>query len=392
MTSALRFSVFVLFFSWFYEPICAQEWVGYSAWESSHPSSARQSAPSKQSSRGVKTAPSARPIRLMSANAVQLAEPQSVPAGFGSPGYIEETTSCCPEFWEHRTGLFGDFLYLTLRETDFAYATHVDGLLATSVPLAPSNIVDPDYQPGFRIGGSLALDSCSSIAATYWYSRSTTTDSLTLPGGTGFIRSEVTHPNTANVAADSLAARASYDTDFQMVDLTYKSLLSGGCCHAVNYSVGIRYAHLDQQFHGEYSILGATSVDSDINFDGIGLRLGIEGERLLQRGFFVYGQAFADLLAGEFKADYIQRNAFVGVQARTGVEDDRIVPQLELELGVGWQSCGGRFRVRGGYYLGSWFNSMTAPTWIGAVRANSLSEIEERLTIDGLTLRAEYLF
>ncbi len=49
--------------------------------------------------------------------------------------------------WEHRTGLFGGYLYLAARDVDLAYATHVDGPIQSAVPLTPSAVVAPDCGP-----------------------------------------------------------------------------------------------------------------------------------------------------------------------------------------------------------------------------------------------------
>lgn len=127
--------------------------------------------------------------------------------------------SGCQQFWEHRTRLFGDFLYLTVRDSRIPYATHIDGPVPGAAPLASTSVVDPEYQSGFRVGGAYALDPWTSISATYWAFRSEVTDSLDLPGNIGWARSEVTHPTTLSVANDSLFARAEDETSFQIGDL-----------------------------------------------------------------------------------------------------------------------------------------------------------------------------
>ena len=171
--------------------------------------------------------------------------------------------------------------------------------------------------------------------ATYWYYRSATSDPLTLPGGTGWIRPEVTHPNTPAADFDKLAAAADYEINFQMVDASYRAILFRDSSYSVNYLVGLRYAHLDQQFRGAFTVLGERTVDTNIQFNGIGARVGLDGEQLVGRGFLVYGQAFGNLLAGRFSADFQQEFNLAGVEATAGIEDNRVVPQVELELGLG---------------------------------------------------------
>jgi hypothetical protein len=160
--------------------------------------------------------------------------------------------------------------------------------------------------------------------------------------------------------------------------------------------IGARYAHLEQDFRGDFSILGATTVTTNIEFDGVGPRIGMEGECHAKYGFFVFGRGFANFLVGEFKANYLQTNVFAGVQANTSIEDSRIVPNFDLELGVGWQSRNGRFRIMGGYYLSCWFNTLTTPSFIQGVQNSNFTtngdNFRDRLLFDGLMARLEVRF
>lgn len=301
---------------------------------------------------------------------------------------------CCPPFEDCcppcGISLFGDFLYLSPGGVDFAYATHVDGTTAAAVPLAPPSMVDPTYQPGFRVGLGYDLDATSKLKATYWYYENSTTNSVILPGGTGFLRPELVHPNTLTVASDRLAATAGYGIDFQMADLDYEDILSCGDCWWVNWFAGVRYANLDEDFRALYTNLDAIQVQSEIDFDGVGPRIGIGGERELGCGLLVFGRASSNFIVGEFRADYRQQLITTGVtQAVTGYTDDRIVTQLELELGLGWHNCCDTFRIQAGYYTAAWLNSVTTPSFIRDVQAASFDSMSETLTFDGLTVRAE---
>jgi hypothetical protein len=287
-------------------------------------------------------------------------------------------------------------LYLSATDADLKYALPVNDLGTQGTPTGPAAIVSPEYAPGFRVGGGWAIDGCSSITATYWRFASDTSDSRAINpaalGTTLFLNPVLLDPNTINVAAESLRAQASYDIDFQMVDVAYEQLVSHSCSHAINLILGARYGQLDQELRANYSILGGTSVESNINFDGIGPRVGLDGQWMIRRGFFAYGQGAGNFLVGNFNADYQQTNTFAGVQSNTSFEDDRIVSLLELEMGLGWQSRCGRWSLRGGYYVSSWFNAMTMPSVIGAVQSREFNDVSESLTFNGLTTRLELKF
>ncbi len=301
----------------------------------------------------------------------------------------------CPAFWEHRSAVWGEYLFLRPRGTDIVYASTVDGTLATSVPLADRSVAAFGYDSGFRAGLGWAFDQCSSITANYTWYENNTVDSVGLPGGGGsFLAAETVHPNTLNVAADSLAASAFYDIQLQMADLNYKGLIFGGENAAFNYVVGVKYARLEQDFLATYSILGTTNVDTNVNFDATGPRFGFESEHRVGCGFIGYTRGTVNFLVGTCSADFTQTNVFTGIQARTGLQDSRIVTVPELEVGGGWQSHNGCVRITAGYQIAAWFNLLTTPEYLSTIRVtqNSFQHETRTLTLDGLSGRIEFRF
>jgi hypothetical protein len=95
---------------------------------------------------------------------------------------------------------------------------------------------------------------------------------------------------------------------------------------------------------------------------------------------------------GTFRADYLQSNVFTGSQSFVSIDDNRIVTQLELELGVGWQSKSGRYRFTVGYYISSWHNAITQPKFIRGVQDRRLENLDDRIGFNGLTARAMIQF
>ncbi len=303
---------------------------------------------------------------------------------------------CCDPFWKHRHRGFVDYLYLSATDVDVNYALPVNALGTTGTPTGPAAIVDPGYESGFRVGGGWAIDDCSSVVATFWNFDSQESDRRaidpTTPGTTLFLNPVLLDPATINVVSESSRAQAFYDIDFRMADLAYERLISGGCTHSVNMILGARYGELDQELRANYSILGGTMLESNIDFEGVGPRLGLDGKWLIGGGFFAYGQGFGNFLVGDFRADYQQQNTFAGIQSQSSFEDDRIVSLLELEMGLGWQTEGGNLRLSSGFYVSSWFNTMTMPEVIGAVQSRQFDDVSESLTFNGLTTRLEVRF
>lgn len=298
---------------------------------------------------------------------------------------------CCTPFWEHRSMVFGDLLFMQARDVDLPYAIPTDGVVAaTSVPVGPVAVADPDYEAWFRAGFGLALSPCSSLGLGYTHFESHTNDAVAI-NAPNVIFPLVVDPATVNALAFGQTAAASYDIDFQLLDLDLRRLASGGSRHAVNYSVGARYGHMDQDFRAVFAAQpGFTAVDTRIGFDGGGPRFGIDGERLLgNTRLTMYGKAAASFLAGQYRATFVQTNAFTGVQASTAWNDDRIVPIIEYEVGLGWISPSGRVRLATGYTMAGWFNSLTTGTLIEAEQMFDFVNVHDTITFDGFVARLE---
>lgn len=302
---------------------------------------------------------------------------------------------CCNPLCQHQSGVFAEILFLRPGNVDVVYAseqtTSFDPTLAS--PTGPIGRVNIDNGTGFRIGAAWALQESASLVGTYTWLESDTEHTITaVPGNV--LNLEVGHPSVATSGADSISASSTYDVDFQLVDVDYRALLGGNRDAALNYTVGLRYAHLMQEFGAAQEIFagaGLTTVGSDIDFDGFGIRFGLDGmKRRAGTGLLLYANGHANFVAGEFKASFVQANQFGGAAViRNDFEDYRVLTILDAELGLGWESAGGRFRVTGGYLVSGWFNTLSTDSYINGVQAGSYGDLSETLTFDGLVGRIE---
>ncbi len=309
-------------------------------------------------------------------------------------GTCQSTPCCCNPLWKHRSGVFAEGLYLRPGNVDVVYAveqTSFDPALAS--PTGPIGRLNVDHGNGFRIGAGWALSDCASLVATYsWLESDTFNEINATPGNV--LSLVVGHPSVVTSGAPSLAASAQYDLDFQLVDIDYRGLLWGNCNSAINYLAGMRYAHLSQDFLASqeiFSAAGLTNVASEIDFDGFGIRLGLDGmKRHADSGVLLYAKGNANFVSGEFKANYRQQNQFGGAAViGNDFADYRVLSILETELGMGWESAGGRVRLTGGYLVQGWFNTLTTSTYIDGVRAGNYTDLAETLTFSGLVGRVE---
>jgi hypothetical protein len=328
-----------------------------------------------------------------------------------SCGYAEASDGCecgdsccvqpviCP--WEHRCGVWGEFLYLHATGADMAHAQQQNGLGGFgTTPFGRIGTADPDYEPGFRVGANWALDRCSSIAASYTFYESAAVDSVVppnIPGGGGSVGSLVHHPGAA-ITGSAGPVNATYDIDFQLFDVEYRRLLYGCNRHWLNYSFGARYGHLSQDFRqtGLFSggLGGTIDTSTQIDFDGGGLKFGLDGERIIGcHGFSLYGRTSVSPIVGEFRSEYTMRNTTGNVLlANARWNDDRFITTLDYELGVAWTGPCRHWRFSAGYMAAFWFNAVTTPTFVDAVQADNYVDADGTISFDGLTARAEFRF
>lgn len=299
--------------------------------------------------------------------------------------YPAPTPLCCVPPWVHRSGIFGEAMLLRARNSDTAYAALVNG----TVPSGRTGVLDSEFDFGYRVGLIKALDRCHSIVATYSGFNSENDDQI---AGSALSKLLI-HPDAFNSASNALTASGTTELDFHIFDLDYRFLLHGSDNSAINMIVGARYAHMDQDVNAIYQPVGIIdAVSSDIDFDGGGIRLGLDMEHHVGRGLYAYGKANASFLAGEYDASYLNTSDGAFVSA-SSYEAARLVTILDLEVGVGWQARQ-NLRFSAGYLVSSWFNSITTEDWIDGVRDNNnhFADMSQAITFDGFNIRGELRF
>jgi hypothetical protein len=305
------------------------------------------------------------------------------------------------KWYEQRFELFADYLYWTVHGADVPFAQAFFGTDPfTSVPRGPVAVASPGWNSGFRVGGGVAICENSGVVATYTNFRDSTGASITAPDPF-VLHANLVFPNTVNSAGDSLKASANYTIDLQMADIDYKCAFINTNCLQLSWLAGGRWAHLNEHLLALYDITGSTTVNEHILFNGGGPRAGLEGEYRVCKGLYGYGKGVANVLFGRFKTSDTEHNIFTGLVGDTEINSSRVVPILEMELGVAWQSPRGHLRVSAGYYVGAWFNTITPATladsiegqgFVGSGHGNfssNMNNFRDNLTFDGFVGRIE---
>jgi hypothetical protein len=255
--------------------------------------------------------------------------------------------------------------------------------------------INIDEQAAYRVGFSWCASPGTSLVASYMRYENTASSVISANPG-NFLNSQVIHPSTLTVGSASLQSSANYSMDYQVLDLAYRHLWTSCDTYALNWLAGIRYGKVEQDLLVQQDVSVATglvSVDTDIDFDGFGIMLGVDGERRsAHTGLMVYGRALSSFLAGDWDASYVQVSQLTGGVVANQYKDYRVTPVLELELGLGWRSKCNKCRASIGYVNSAWYDSVSTRRYIDSVRNNNFVDIDETTTFSGLTSRIEVNF
>jgi hypothetical protein len=305
-------------------------------------------------------------------------------------GSCNSSAKCGP-----RCCFFADYLYLQVTDADVTHAQQQNGIGgAGTVPFGEIGTIDAKYDSGIRVGGAIACGPCSEFVVSYAFFETDNDESLDepfIPGGGGAVGSLVHHPGTALTASVGPVS-ASYDVQFQVGDALFRHECLRGSGYAVNFLLGAQVGHLEQEFSqaGVFSggNGGAINTNTSINFDGGGIKGGFDMERRLCGGLSLYGRCTAALMQGEFQARYSMNNVTTtSLLAEADWSDSRIVPQLEYEAGVNWQSRNGRWHASAGYMMSQWQNTVTTQEFIDAVQADRYVNVGDTISFAGLVAR-----
>lgn len=293
----------------------------------------------------------------------------------------------------HAWEFYGEFLYLRARDAEIAYAVPFDGPVVpnnTRIQVGPVGVLDMDFQPSFRVGFAKNLDDCTRVSAEYTMYESGTSDP-TLRGANPMwvVHSLVSHPSTATAAQDFIQANGQYDISMDIIDVDFRKLFYNDCDLKIGWVLGVRAAQQEQQMQVDFAGSGTETVTTDIDFNGVGVKFGIDGEARLGGQWLAYANFSGSLLPGMFSADFDQSQSYDPVVVDTNWEAGRIVTIWDLELGISRVSRCGNYRWNAGYMFSAWTNTLQTDEWIESVHTNNFIDMDSTMTFDGLVARFE---
>jgi hypothetical protein len=335
------------------------------------------------------------------------------PAGSGGIG-------CCEQSGQFFVTV--DYLHV---QAGFSDATaFIDRQLVNGTTSFDFNQLEFDYESSYRIGGGYRLCGCGEeIRFLHTRLKSEADDAFVSEAITGVGFRHIIPFKPPQFPGGRVEIDA--DVDVKSFDLEWaKTIPLGGrvCCDCdcagpcmgdcggcgdpcgascplweITWSAGIRYAEADwRRRWTSFNDVGAEigGVVSAMDFDGVGIKTGLEGRRyFFETGWLsVYGKGDISLLWGELDFDLQQRDELdLPTQVLVSNEVRQIIPVTELEAGLTAQvTCNSR--ISGGYLLSAWHDLGFRDDFVNDITFPIVYDDANILGFHGWFVRAEIAY
>jgi len=319
----------------------------------------------------------------------------------GSVGLGNADGCCCDPI---RSGWFAGADYRIIR-THFSEAVAFATLTLGGGPQGPdlrvtASELNFDYQSSFMVFAGYHINDNADIKFSFWH-LDTSTD---VSGAAG--PGQVVVDPFGNLAPAGTNIDTTASVRLDVFDLEYLRRNEDPSCPAgLMYSVGLRFADLDQFYQSNISAGGAEFSDGvfRVNWFGVGPYATLTGRVWFgeDRQFSMFAKAGGALLVcrNDISTDVSITGAFTGGQSAGRI---LVVPVLESELGASWEPsrC---WRLSAGWLVQAWFDlGVSGGTFSGQnLPAVGLPPIQNVfggaddssiMGFDGVFFRAEYNF
>ncbi len=257
--------------------------------------------------------------------------------------------------------------------------------------------VKPHFRPGFRIGigGNMGYDEWDIMLNWTWFQSHARGDShkqvLTLWG-----HPQVSPPSDIN---GSTSSKAKWSLHYNVVDIEMGRSFWAGRHLSLRPFIGIRGAWIDQHFdiHYKYTTDPTTRgrLRSESDFEGVGVRTGLDMRFALIGGWSFYSIASASMLYGFYDCDFSSHwNSTRPAKTRDGFRNAASTGQLAL--GVRWDTYLHRDRYHFGLYAGweqnIWFGINKMNHYFHNFNEGNLQQMNGDLSLSGGTFGVRFDF
>jgi hypothetical protein len=284
----------------------------------------------------------------------------------------------------------GDYLLLRPRRDAFDYA--ISSPILTQTPAGTIQSVDWNTESGFRFGGGFRLPGQDwLVGVNYTNISSHGNDSVAAPVG-GTLYATLTSGNSFDQVGTAVAATT---FDFNVLDIELSRRVKVCDSFTMNFFGGGRFAWINQgltaTYNGGPDAATNDHVSSPVDFNGVGLTAGAEGQWSVWHGVGVYARARGSLLTGQFRDSFTEttNNGSV-VIANVSEKVDQVVPVAELAMGVNY--CSDHWHLSIGYEIQDWMNMVNSPEFPATGSFGKVQRRTSDLTLEGLAVQLGLAF
>jgi hypothetical protein len=285
---------------------------------------------------------------------------------------------------------FADAEYLLMqprrRDLDFVLVSPN----GAGTPQGDIGSADWHTESGVRIGtGYLFPGEGWEIGAYYTYFHSHGSLAVSAPAG-GALYPTLTYPGLIDQVNSAVGTSS---LNYQLVDLEVGRSISVTPSFGVCLFSGARLAFIDQGLEAAFDGGDASQalVSNPTSFNGAGIRVGGEAHWIMPWGLSLFSRAAGSIIAGTVRTQLIEtNNAGAIVDVNVGEKFDKLIPVIELGIGVEWQYR--NLQVSAGYEMTNWFGLVESPDFVNDVAPGKLSTKTSDLSLSGLFVQLQMSF
>lgn len=319
--------------------------------------------------------------------------------GAVSPSSRFEVKNGCNMFFT------GDFLWWSANTDGLYYAQGNFGSPSVGIPTGKHTDfaghlkrVKEEWSPGCRVGfgGNLPFDEWDAYLNWTWFHSDPKDSAKETSDGPLLVL--WAHPDSEETRFAS-RAHGKWDLTLNIIDFELGRALWIGEHLSLHPFLGIRGAWIDQEFKVKYRYATSPSFEGEIeaesDFEGVGVRAGLDLRFSLLNGWSIYGLATGALMYGHLDCDSHQK-ANHHLIARTDDGFHRGVSTVQMGLGLQWDAYLGHDRfhvgVRMGWEQNIWYGVTQFNRYHTQLQTGDLVQNNGDLTLQGGTLSAQFDF
>lgn len=323
--------------------------------------------------------------------------PRPGPFAFAYP--FDMDLNCPQDFYVHLDALYmqakQEGMEFAIRNTTTAGSTVSDGRV-----IGFSTDKDSwDWNPGMRFGLGFYLnhDAWQLDFNWTWLNITNYATGLALGGGT-IIPLWLEGSGNAAAVRNGSSSSATWHAWYNVFDIALSKPYYVSRYLVLNPHFGLRGGWIDQHFSLDYQGFSGTYtrtiMHGDNDFWGAGIRVGVNSDWILSKGWVLFGNVAASLLGGSFDVTQAQNQS--GADDIT-IRDEHFqnVANVDMALGIGWGCYFNKKRnhisLRAAYEFHEWFDQLVMRKFFSGSATYANDTVSRgNFTLNGVSFQLQF--